>query len=124
MPYDEHTADRIRQILNQKKVDYYEKKMFAGLVFMIDDKMACGVHFDKKKDTDLLMARIGIDAAGEAILKSGCHPMDFTGRRMKDYVFVTPEGYDLDEDLIYYIDLCIAFNPLAKVSKKRRQKTK
>jgi len=122
MAYDLYTADRIHRSLLERKVDYFAKKMFAGLVFMIDNKMACGVHFDKKKDTDLLMARIGGIASEAALRRDGCHPMDFTGRPMKDFVFVTPDGYDMDEDLDYYIDLCIQFNPLAKASKKKPKK--
>ncbi len=122
MAYDQYTADRIHRSLQERKVDYFAKKMFAGLVFMIDNKMACGIHFDKKKDTDLLMARIGDVASEAALLRAGCHPMDFTGRPMKDFVFVTPEGYDLDEDLDYYLDLCIQFNPLAKASTKKAKK--
>jgi len=122
MAYDEYTAERIHRILKDRKADYFAKKMFAGLVFMIDEKMACGVHFDKKKETDLLMARIGGDASVNALKRSGCHPMDFTGRPMKGYVFVTPEGYDSEEDLTYYIDLCLQFNPLAKASKKKAKK--
>jgi len=122
MAYDEYTAERIERLLKDRKVDFYAKRMFAGLVFMIDEKMACGVHFDKKKETDLLMARIGDDASRAALTRNGCHPMDFTGRPMKDYVFVTPEGYDSEQDLAYYIDLCVQFNPLAKASKKRPKK--
>jgi len=58
MAYDEYTAERVNRILKDRKANYFAKKMFAGLVFMIDEKMACGVHFDKKKETDLLMARM------------------------------------------------------------------
>ncbi|WP_239540727.1 hypothetical protein [Spongiivirga citrea] len=47
------------------------------------------------------MARIGEDASPEAMKREGCHPMDFTGRPMKGYVFISPEGFDLDEDLEY-----------------------
>ena len=122
MAYDEYTAERVNRILKDRKANYFAKKMFAGLVFMIDEKMACGVHFDKKKETDLLMARIGGGASIHALKRDGCHPMDFTGRPMKDYVFVTPNGYNADADLEYYIDLCIQFNPLAKASKKRAKK--
>ena len=46
--------------------------------------------------------------------------MNFTGRPMKGYIFVEPNGYDLDQDLEFWIDLCIAFNPLAKASKKSK----
>jgi len=46
--------------------------------------------------------------------------MDFTGRPMKGYVFITPDGFDLDIDLEYWLQLCLDFNPLAKRSKKKK----
>jgi hypothetical protein len=46
--------------------------------------------------------------------------MDFTGRPMKGYIFVTPDGLDSDKSLSYWLDLCLAFNPLAKASKKKK----
>lgn len=120
MAYDELLADRIRQQLKEKGTSFSEKRMMGGLCFMVDDKMCCGIHFDKKKNTDLLMARIGEDATPQAMEKDGCHPMDFTGRPMKGYVFVSPKGFDLDSDLEYWIQLCLQFNPLAKSSKKKK----
>ncbi len=122
MPYDELIADRIRQAFHDSNTSFEEKKMFGGLCFMVDNKMCCGVHWDKKKETDLLMARIGEAASEDAMKRMGCHPMDFTGRPMRGYVFVTPDGYDLDEDLAYWIGLCVTFNPLAKASAKKKKK--
>ncbi len=122
MAYDEFIADRIRRAFQEKQVAYEEKKMFGGLCFMVDGKMCCGILYNKKKETDLIMARIG-EAASEAAMKSpGCHPMDFTGRPMKGYVFITPDGFDLEKDLHYWIQLCIDFNPLAKASRKKKKK--
>ncbi len=120
MAYNEYIADRIRQIFRERKANFYEKKMMGGLCFMVNDKMCCGIHFDKKKEMDLLMARIGPDAIDEAMKKEGCLPMDFTGRPMKGFVFVTPDGFDLDVDLEYWVQLCLDFNPLAKRSKRRQ----
>jgi hypothetical protein len=119
MAYNEFIADRIRRTFKENRTQFIEKKMMGGLCFMVDAKMCCGTHFDKKRGMDLLMARIGEEAYQSAIHKKGCHPMDFTGRPMKGYVFVDPSGIDLDEDLEYWIDLCLSFNPLAKSSKKR-----
>lgn len=122
MAYDEYLADRIRVQLGDQQSSFEEKKMMGGLCFMVDGKMCCGIHFDKKRETDLLMARIGSEASEQAIERPGCLPMDFTGRPMKGYVFVSPEGFDSDEDLAHWIKLCLAFNPLAKSSKKRKKK--
>ncbi len=115
MAYNEYLAERIERILVEKKVDFYAKKMMGGLTFMVDNKMCVGIV---KED---LMARIGTDIYEEALTKTGAKPMNFTGRSMKDYVFVSPDGIDFEEDLEYWIQLALDFNPLAKASKKRKK---
>jgi TfoX/Sxy family transcriptional regulator of competence genes len=112
MAFDENLADRIRRSLKEKGSYYTEKKMFGGLCFMVDDKMCVGIIKDE------LMARVGEAAYPEALSKPGAKEMNFTGRAMKGYVFVEPEGIDFDEDLDYYIQACLDFNSLAKASKK------
>lgn len=111
MAFDEYLGERISNSLKSKNVIFEAKKMMGGLCFMVDEKMCVGVV----KDT--LMARVGEDFYPEAIQKEGCKEMDFTGRPMKGYVFVLPEGIDMDEDLEYYIQLALAFNPQAKARK-------
>ena len=122
MAYNEFLADRINQFLKEKNVLYHSKPMMGGLVYMVDDKMCFGIHFDKKKNIDLMMARIGEEATEQAIKEEGCHPMDFTGRPMKGYVFIDPDGVDMDVDLEKWIDKCLAHNPFAKASKKKKKK--
>lgn len=116
MAYDELLADRVRQILAEKNVDYEEKKMFGGLCYMVDGKMCFGVEKIN------LMARIGPDAYEDALTRKGCQQMEFTGRPMKGFVTVVPEGFDMDEDLKYWIQLCLDYNPIAKSSKKKKKK--
>lgn len=119
MAYDAYLAERITHVLQTKKVNFSYKPMMGGMLFQVDDKMLCGIHIDKKYGDSLLMARVG-EAAYEAnIGKEVCLPMDFTGRPMKGYIFVTPEGFDMDDDLEYWLDLCLAYNPLAKASRKK-----
>jgi len=110
MAYDEHLGERIRQIMRSKKVSFYDKKMMGGLVFMVNEKMCCGIHIDKKYGDSLFMAKIGEAAYKHAIKKKVCLPMDFTGRPMKGYVFVTPGGFDLDADLEYWVQKALDFN--------------
>jgi hypothetical protein len=110
MAYDQYLGDRINQILQSKNVNYYDKKMMGGLVFMVNNKMCCGIHFDKKYGDNLLMVKIGEEAYKREIKKEVCLPMDFTGRPMKGYVFITPDGFDLDEDLEYWIQKALYFN--------------
>ena len=114
MAYDEHLADRVRQCLKVKKARFAEKKMMGGLTFMVDDKMCVGISKNE------LMARIGPDVYEKALKKKGARVMNFTGKAMKGFVFVKPAGVDLDKDLDYWIELALAYNPLAKSSKKKK----
>mgnify|MGYP000492372623 FL=1 len=119
MAYDEFLADRARQVLKEKSVSFAEKKMMGGLCFMVDDKMCFGMHIDKDTNSSLLMARIGLDNYEKALNKKHCSEMNFTGRTMKGYVFIAEDGIDLNDDLDYWIQMCLDFNPMAKSSKKQ-----
>ena len=121
MAYDEYFADRIRNQLKEKHSHFSELKMMGGLCFKVNDKMLCGIHLDKKYGDNLFMARIGEKAYLKELKKKHCLPMDFTGRPMRGYIFVTPEGFDKESDLSYYLDLCLDFNPMAKSSKRRKK---
>ncbi len=114
MAYDNHLAERITRIFEDKKLNTEEKKMMGGLCYMLDDKMCCGIVKNE------LMARIGPDKYEEALQMPGCNEMNFTGRPMKGYVFIDGDAIDTEDQLEYWIDLCIAFNPLAKSSKKKK----
>lgn len=114
MSYSELLADRIRRNLQEKKTSFEEKKMMGGLCFMVDDKMCVGIVKGN------LMARIDPEIHEEALSKKGCRVMDFTGKPMKGFVFVDPEAVDMDNDLDYWIGLCLDFNPRAKSSKKKK----
>jgi TfoX/Sxy family transcriptional regulator of competence genes len=112
--YDQHLAERIRMALKQKGITYLEKEMMGGLAFMVNDKMCVGITDHN------LMARIDPELYEEALTKKGCRPMDFTGRPMRGWIYVDPAGIDIDEDLYYWIQLALDFNPKAKSSKKKR----
>tara|TARA_B100001105_G_C22202094_1_gene361642 strand:+ start:79 stop:435 length:357 start_codon:yes stop_codon:yes gene_type:complete len=118
MPYNEQTVQRIREFFLDKNAGFIEKKMFSGICFMVDGKMCCGTHVDKKTGIDRLMCRIG-DAVYESSLeKNHVVPMEFTGKPMKGYIYVEEEGFKTKQGLEYWLQLCLDFNPLAKASKK------
>jgi len=98
----------------EKRVSATEKEMMGGLSFMVDEKMCVGIVKNN------LMARIGPEKYNEALRQKGCKEMNFTGRTMKGFVFVEPEGIDMDSELEYWIQLCLDYNPLAKSSKKKK----
>ena len=62
MAFSELLADRIRQVFQEKKTDFIEKKMMGGLCFMVDNKMCVGIVKDE------LMARIGTEIYEEQVI--------------------------------------------------------
>jgi hypothetical protein len=118
MPYNENLLQRITEILVDKQVDFYEKKMFSGVCIMVDDKMFCATHIDKKTREDVVLCRIGEEACKTALENPYCIPMEFTGKAMKGYIYVTENGFRIRKDLAHWIQLCLDYNPIAKKSKK------
>ncbi len=110
MAYDEYLGERISQIITSRNTPFLTKKMMGGLVFMVNTKMCCGTHIDKNSGDSLLMLKIGKVAYEKEINKPECLPMDFTGRPMKGFIFISPNGFDLDEDLEYWINLALDYN--------------
>ncbi len=115
MAYNETLAQRVRAALAaQPTVE--EKKMMGGLTFMVNGKMCVGILKDD------LMARIDPEVYEVALTRAGCRKMDFTGKPMKGFVFIGPEGTTRKADLDYWIGLALDFNKVAKASKKSKKK--
>jgi len=104
MAFDEFLAERIQKILADKNIPSEQKKMFGGLAFMINGKMSVGIIKNE------LMARVSPEFHTEALKIDGARPMDFTGRPMKGYIYLSPEGFDLDTQLEFWVDKCVEFN--------------
>ena len=85
MAYDEKLAARVRALMSGRD-DVVEKRMFGGLTFMVAGHMCCGVNGEE------LIVRLSRDAAQAALARAHARPMDFTGRPMRDFVSVGPEG--------------------------------
>ena len=112
MPYDEHLANRVRELLLTKK-SVNEKKMMGRLTFMVNNKMCVGILNDD------LMARINPEIYKAVLDKRGCREMDFTGRPMKGFVLVDPAGTKSKKDLEYWVSLALEYNKKAKSSKTK-----
>jgi len=102
MAYDEELSEKLRAVFEDHP-DIEEKKMFGGLAFMLSGNMCVGIN------DSMLMARVGPDQYETALTKTYAREMDFTGRSMKGFVYVTPEGISEDEDLRFWTDLCEQF---------------
>lgn len=113
MAYNEFLADRVRNQLSQVLV-VEERKMMGGLIFMVNNKMCLGVDIDKKTQLDRLMVRVGKLPYLELLNVKGSRVMDFTGSIMRGFLFIDPEGFDLEEDLAFWVTKGLEFNKLIK----------
>jgi hypothetical protein len=96
MAYDEGVAQRIREAMEQAP-GLVEKKMFGGVGFMLHGNMACGVNGDD------LIVRVGPERYEETLARPHAREFDLTGRPMRGWVTVTPDGYESDEDLSAWV---------------------
>ena len=102
MPYDETLARCVEQVLAPQP-NILAKKMFGGLAFMLNGNMSVGIHRDR------LMVRVGRDGYEDALSRPHCQPMDFTGRPMRGFVMVSPDGVAADEELADWVQLGVSF---------------
>lgn len=98
MAYNEKLADAVRELLIGFKDNITEQKMFGGLSFLFNGKMAVGVL---KND---LVVRVVASKMENELEKHNVRPMDFTHKPMKEFIFV--EIGDLKE-LSHFINLGI-----------------
>jgi len=113
MAYNEELANRIREILVGAGVDVFEKRMFSGLSFLVDNKLCVSVAAN-----DRVLLRLSPADYEEAIEKNGVDQMLRNGKAMKGYVFVHAFILNTDKQLKDWVDKALAFNPVAKASKK------
>lgn len=113
MAYNEQLAAHIRDYLADVRLPVEEKRMMGGLCFMVRDKMCVGATDDR------LMVRLDPADVPAALTRRGCTPMTFTGRPLKSFVFVSPEGWKPAKEFNRWLSLALEFNPRAQSSKKR-----
>ena len=102
MAYDEGLAFRIRELLDGRP-DLIEKKMFGGLAFMVQGNLCCGVYKDD------LIVRVGPEQDMRAVARPHARPFDITGRPMKGWLLVAPEGVENDADLEQWVEQGVVF---------------
>ena len=102
MAFDESLASSIRDTLARRK-GVEEKKMFGGVGFLLHGNMLVGVWKDS------LIARLGPDEGDLALLEPHVKEFDITGRAMKGWVLVEPEGVEDDDQLKSWIEQALKF---------------
>lgn len=102
MTFDESLASRIRDALARKK-NIEERKMFGCICFLLNGNALAGVWKNR------LIARLGPDEGEPALREPHVRAFDITGRPMRNWVAVEPEGVEDDEHLKDWLERAIKF---------------
>jgi TfoX/Sxy family transcriptional regulator of competence genes len=97
MAFDEALAGRIRRRLARRK-NVEEKKMFGGIGFLLNGNLLVGVWKES------LVVRLGEEEGQEALKEPHVKAFDITGKPMKGWVLVEPDGVKLDDQLNSWIE--------------------
>ena len=92
MAFNEHLAQVIRDTI-EGVPGVVEKKMFGGIAFLINGNLSVGIHKEN------LIIRVGPDKHDKALSKPHTKVFDITGRPMKGWIMVLPEGHS-DPDVL------------------------
>lgn len=65
--------------------------MFGGIAFLLNGNMCCGVHGSE------LIVRLDPERTDGALAEKGARRFDLTGRPMKGWILVQPEGVASEE---------------------------
>ena len=99
MAYNEQLAIRIREQLKLFIEDFIEKRMFGGLTFLYKGKMTIGIVKEE------LFVRIVSEKIEKELAKDTVRPMDFTKKPMKEFVYVSQDGFKTEYQLLNWIEL-------------------
>lgn len=118
MAYNQTLEERI----NQKWLEEFPsvhphielKKMFGGLAYLFRGKMTVGIVGDS------LMVRIPASQMEAVLEEDAVRPMDFTGRPMKEFIFVEPEGYRESKQLSRWLGLGLRHAEIQLAPKDRK----
>lgn len=102
MAFDETLAGRIRDGLARKR-NIEERKMFGCICFLFNGNALVGVWKDRH------IARLGPDEAEAALRESHVRAFDITGKPMRNWVAVEPEGIEDDDQLVRWIERAVNF---------------
>ncbi len=102
MAFDQALAERIRQRLARRK-NVEEKRMFGGVGFLLNGNLLVGVWKES------LVVRLGPDGGEAALLEPHVKRFNITGKPMRNWVLVEPEGVEEDDQLADWIQRAATF---------------
>lgn len=103
MAFDEALAARVRRFLSRKR-NIQEKRMFAGMGFLLNGNLLVGVRKDS------LLVRLGPEQSEEALREPHVSEFTIKGRgAMKGWIVVSLEGVQSDAQLNDWIQRATKF---------------
>lgn len=102
MAYDKKLEERLDQLITGRK-DIHSQKMFGGVGYLLRGNMCFGIFRN-----DLIL-RVGEEQAVKALKRKSTKPFDITGRAMKGWLMVKPEGIRSAALLKSWVGSAIAF---------------
>lgn len=96
MAFDERLAERLRAELAGVR-GISERKMFAGLAFLLNGNMCCGIHAGE------MIVRLDPQLAQEALRRAHVQAFDLGGRQVKGWVLVRPAGLATEASLARWV---------------------
>ena len=100
--FDPGLAERLRDMMGGM-LEMESSHMFGGFGYLMNGHMCVFIW------NDHLVIRIGPEAAEDIKNEPYVGPMDFTGRPMRGWAVVHPDGITEDVQLQRYVDLAIFF---------------
>lgn len=99
MAYDEHLAQRVREIVAELTGGaFHEKKMFGGLAFLVGGHMGVAVSREGG-----LMLRVDPEQTDAMLSKPHAAPFVMRGKPLDGWVRVAPEGVGTKRQLARWV---------------------
>ena len=102
MSYNQKLENRLNQLISHRQ-DFHKQKMFGGVGFLMRGNMCFGIWKDS------LIVRAGEEQAQKALKAKWTKPFDITGRAMKGWFMVKPNGMKTKASLVKWVDQAISF---------------
>jgi len=106
MAFDETAANRLRAAFAralEPTDEIEEKRMFGGLSQMVNGHMCVGVL------GETLVIHLPEAEADACLSMPHVRPMDFTGKPMRGWLYVSPDGYRTERDLDVWVRRALDF---------------
>ncbi|USO02312.1 MAG: TfoX/Sxy family protein [Alphaproteobacteria bacterium] len=105
MAFDQVLADRLEDIIaiHFEDMRLIPKRMFGGICYTLNGSMCFGIF------NDMLIVRVGVEAANVLLKESHVRQMNLTGKSMKGWLTIEPEAIYEDEELLRFCETAVEF---------------